>query len=58
MTKYSGDFPISVHPGDILQEMLDEKSVSQSGLVRDLGTDVAQSTKFAGGVAASPRRWR
>jgi addiction module HigA family antidote len=42
MKKYPGDFPISVHPGDILQEMLDEKSVSQSGLARHLGTDVAR----------------
>ncbi|HEX4052804.1 MAG TPA: HigA family addiction module antitoxin [Tepidisphaeraceae bacterium] len=42
MTRYSGDFPIAVHPGDILQEMLDEKSVSQSGLARHLGTDVAR----------------
>ena len=32
----------AVHPGDILQEMLDEKGVSQSRLARHLRTDVAR----------------
>jgi addiction module HigA family antidote len=36
------DFPIAVHPGDILQEMLDDRGVSQSTLARHLGTDVAR----------------
>ena len=42
MRKYPGDFPIAVHPGDILQEMLDEAGISQSRLARHLGTDVAR----------------
>jgi antitoxin HigA-1 len=42
MTKYAGDFAISVHPGEILQEMLDDRGVSQTQLARNLGTDVAR----------------
>jgi antitoxin HigA-1 len=42
MRKYSADFPIAVHPGDILQEILDEKGVSQSRLARHLHTDIAR----------------
>jgi addiction module HigA family antidote len=42
MTRISGDFPIPVHPGDILQEMLDERGISQSQLARHLQTDVAR----------------
>src|SRR6266576_3716342 len=42
MAKYEGSFPIAVHPGDVLQEMLDERGVSQLRLSRHLGTDVAR----------------
>ena len=42
MAKYSGDFPIAVHPGDILREMLDERGVSQIHLARHLDTDAAR----------------
>jgi addiction module HigA family antidote len=42
MKTLSGDFPIAVHPGDILQEMLDERGISQSQLARHLRTDVAR----------------
>lgn len=42
MKMLSGDFPIAVHPGDILQEMLDELGMSQSQLARHLRTDVAR----------------
>ena len=42
MAKHSGDFSIAVHPGDILQEMLDERQVTQMALARHLGTDVAR----------------
>jgi addiction module HigA family antidote len=42
MRNHPGDFAIAVHPGDILQEMLDEKGVSQSQLARHLRTDVAR----------------
>ncbi len=42
MPKYPGEFAIAVHPGDILQEMLDERGATQSHLARHLGTDVAR----------------
>jgi addiction module HigA family antidote len=42
MLKYPGDFPIAVHPGDILQEMLQERGIPQSRLARHLKTDVAR----------------
>ena len=32
---------IAVHPGHVLQDMLDELAVSQSALARHLGTDHA-----------------
>ena len=42
MPKYSGDFSIAVHPGDILQEMLEERAIAQSYLAKHLKTDVAR----------------
>ena len=42
MARYSGDFPIAVHPGEILQEMLDERDISQLQLAKHLHTDVAR----------------
>jgi addiction module HigA family antidote len=42
MSNYVGDFAIAVHPGDILQEMLDDRNISQSRLARHLRTDVAR----------------
>ena len=42
MSKYPANFPIPIHPGDILQEMLDERSISQLELARHLHTDVAR----------------
>ena len=42
MTRYPADFPIAVHPGDILQEMLDERGFSQLQLAKHLKTDVAR----------------
>ena len=42
MARYPADFPIAVHPGDVLQEMLDERGVSQIGLARHLRTDAAR----------------
>jgi addiction module HigA family antidote len=38
MRPLSGDFAIAVHPGEILQEMLDERRISQSELARHLRT--------------------
>jgi addiction module HigA family antidote len=42
MRRYSGDFPIAVHPGEILQEMLDERRISQAERARHLDTDMAR----------------
>jgi addiction module HigA family antidote len=42
MKELSGNFAIAVHPGDILQEMLDEREVSQAQLARHLHTDLAR----------------
>ena len=36
---YDADFAIAVHPGEILQEMLDESEVSQAELARHLNMD-------------------
>ena len=42
MPRIAGDFPIAVHPGDILREMLEERGVTQTRLARHLKTDVAR----------------
>jgi addiction module HigA family antidote len=42
MSKFSGDFAIAVHPGDVLQEMLEERGVTQMKLAKHLDTDVAR----------------
>ena len=42
MARFSGDFPIAVHPGDILREMLVERGISQIHLARHIGTDAAR----------------
>jgi addiction module HigA family antidote len=42
MSKRPGGFPIAVHPGDILREMLDEHGVTQISLAAHLDTDVAR----------------
>ena len=39
MKALSGDFPIAVHPGDILVEMLEENELNQSELARRLKMD-------------------
>ena len=49
MPNYSGDFPIAVHPGEILQEMLDERGISQVELARHLKTDVARINEICRG---------
>ncbi|MGH7177281.1 MAG: HigA family addiction module antitoxin [Tepidisphaeraceae bacterium] len=36
------NLPIALHPGDIPQEMLDERGTSQLSFARHLGTDVAR----------------
>ena len=59
MRKYSADFAIAVHRGDILQEMLDDRGVSQMEPARHLPQmQRVISMRFAG-IAAEPRRkWR
>ena len=42
MRKLSGDFAIAIHPGDILQEMLEERGITQMRLAQHLNTDVAR----------------
>ena len=42
MSSHAADFSIAVHPGDILQEMLDERGISQLRFAAHLGTDVAR----------------
>ena len=42
MKSFDADFQIAVHPGDILQEMLDERGVTQLALAAHLRTDVAR----------------
>lgn len=49
MPKYPGDFPIPVHPGEILQEMLDESRITQMRLARHLNTDVARVNEICRG---------
>lgn len=49
MPTYTGSFPIAVHPGEVLQEMLDERSVSQLRFAKHLGTDVARINEICRG---------
>jgi antitoxin HigA-1 len=49
MAKFRGNFPIAVHPGEILQEMLDERAISQSQLARHLRTDTARVNEICRG---------
>lgn len=49
MTHFRGDFPIAVHPGEILQEMLDEGGINQARLARHLRTDVARINEICRG---------
>lgn len=43
------DFLIPVHPGEVLQEMLEEAGLSQSRLARHLGTDIARINEICRG---------
>src|SRR4051812_41989976 len=42
MAKFPANFAIPIHPGEILQEMLDERRITQIQLARHLDTDVAR----------------
>jgi len=49
MKKYSGDFAIAVHPGKILQEILDEQDISQAALARHLNMDPSKINEICRG---------
>ena len=49
MSTYPGDFPIAVHPGDILREMLDEQGITQVRLAHHLGTGVTRINEICRG---------
>lgn len=49
---YPGDIPISVHPGEVLQEMLDERGLTQLALARHLSTDAARINEICRGRRA------
>jgi addiction module HigA family antidote len=42
VAKQPANFAIAVHPGDVLQEMLDERGLTQLYLAKHLSTDVAR----------------
>jgi addiction module HigA family antidote len=42
MPLHPANFAIAVHPGDVLQEMLDERGITQIVLARHLDTDAAR----------------
>lgn len=46
---YESDFPIPVHPGEILQEMLDENEISQAELARHLNMDPSKINEICRG---------
>lgn len=55
MSKHKADFPIAVHPGEILQEMLDENNLAQAALARRLGMDPSRINEICrgkGGISA------
>lgn len=49
MDTYASDFEIAVHPGEILQEMLDEQGLTQVTLANHLRTDAARINEICRG---------
>jgi addiction module HigA family antidote len=49
MPQNSADFPIAVHPGEILQEMIDDRGITQVLLAKHLRTDVARINEICRG---------
>jgi addiction module HigA family antidote len=46
MAQYKGGFPIAVHPGEVLREMIDERGITQVRLAGHLGIDVARISEI------------
>jgi addiction module HigA family antidote len=49
MKVYDGEFPIAVHPGVILQEILEENGRTQAELARHLRTDPSKVNEICRG---------
>lgn len=49
MKTYDGSFPIAVHPGEILQEMIEENGLSQVQLARHLKMDPSKINEICKG---------
>lgn len=49
MKTYNADFAIAVHPGEILQEMLEENGMSQAQLARHLNMDPSKINEICKG---------
>jgi addiction module HigA family antidote len=49
MKTYDGNFPIGVHPGEILREMIEESGITQVKLARHLRMDPAKINEICKG---------
>jgi addiction module HigA family antidote len=49
MKRSNDEFPIAVHPGEVLQEMLDDLGVSQSKLARHVKVDPSKINEICRG---------
>ena len=59
MRDFPSDFAIAVHPGDILQEMLQERQITQSELARHLrrGISAPMAVLLAKAFGTSAGLW-
>ncbi len=49
MKMYDGNFPIAVHPGEMLQEMMEKNELSQAQLARHLKMDPSKINEICKG---------
>ena len=49
MAQYKAHFPIAVHPGEVLREVIDERGITQVRLAGHLGIDVARISEICRG---------
>ncbi len=49
MKPLTGDFALAIHPGEILQEMLDENGLTQTRLANHLKMDVSKINEICKG---------